>query len=102
MSNVIDFPKIKRPNRMDDLVMKNQEVFCAEEDIEGTMIWLNRILQDAGYDMLTDDCIPIAIFLEDSLRAVVYHCLGLEHPLHEVAVGLYEEATSNDNEEQES
>lgn len=90
MTNVIQFPKIKKnspPQTMEELLetvnetRKEQVEYLLDEILSNAF----RILYEEGFDLNKDHCIHSTALMVETFKAAIYRSVGIEHTLHTLA-----------------
>lgn len=89
MKNVIEFPKSKIVRDVapfDDEEITKAKEKCrqryADDMIEDFSAGMYEELEDCGLDTETLEFQKDFVYLTDTLRALIYRTMGIEHPLH--------------------
>lgn len=101
MSDILKFPsKEEREERKKKIeehfkssIVEAQD-FRAEninDILSDLMPLIISILYDDGYDIAIDENVECILLACDALRAAMYNSVGMEHPIQDVALDLYED-----------
>lgn len=101
---VVTFPKVKKnhpPQTLEDMKesINTFRITKAEDVVGAVVIGMIDNLMENGINIQDNQYIKYNTWLLEAVRALVYHTMDVEYPLHEKIEALFEIKSHPDNEE---